>query len=383
LAQDALAAADLDVLVVLDNAIDPFVAALLHSRAAPVQVVVMGAGSGHLQTQGLRDSVDFMVLGDGETPSQAQDLVAEQVVRLGDIGTFFAPMAPVTRAEMFNASAMHSLFASRNYYIVPRMLVALHPAMDELFEAVLTADQDAVVICLFEPLQLLWLEKVRARLNSTLGVNATRVKFVSRMHRRDLWALMTAAAVVLDTFPVGMGVLAVEAAFIGAPVVTVAGAQPLRQPAHAVARRLGLENELVAQSVPQAAGMAVAIATNMSLRFHVRSALLQRSSALAWTEDPNLPPVKDTRTGAALSPAEEAVFAAVDATDEQFLQAGLASSADVAARLRSRHLAESDGLGTLSDWLRFLGRVGWRAAVARREHLSEPVPLGSLLGSKW
>lgn len=379
LAQDALASADLDVLVVLDNAIDPFVAALLQSRVAPVQVAVLGAGSGHFQTQGLPHSIDFLVIGDGEAAAAAQDHVAEQLVRLGDVGTFFAPIAAVTRAEMFNASAVHSLFANHNYYVVPRMLLALHPAMDELLAAILKADPQAVVVAVFEPLQLLWLERVRARLIATLGNAASRVRFVARMHRRGLWALMTAASVVLDTFPVGMGVLAVEAAFIGAPVVTLEQAQPVRRPAAAVARRLGLEESLVAHNVSHAAALAVAIATDMPLRFHLRSALLQRAESLIWPDDPHLPPLQQPDPGS-LTPGDEPVFAAVEATDAQFAEAGLMTSAALRAKLASRRLAEFDGEGTLTDWLRFLGRVGRRAAAARREHLSETVPVGALLG---
>ena len=63
------------------------------------------------------------------------------------------------------------------------------------------------------PAAQLWLEKLRARLrgNPRIGKQHRRVRFSKKMQQGDLWTLMTSADVVLDTFPVGMGVVAMEA----------------------------------------------------------------------------------------------------------------------------------------------------------------------------
>lgn len=48
-----------------------------------------------------------------------------------------------------------------------------------------------------------------------------RVRYVPEMPQRDLWALLSNADVVLDTFPVGMGSTALETLALGVPVVTL------------------------------------------------------------------------------------------------------------------------------------------------------------------
>lgn len=371
-AQRALADADLDVLVVLDNAIDPFVAALLQSRSAPVQVAVMGAGSGHLLSPGLADSVDYLVVGDEEAHDTAASGVAEQLVRLGGLGTFFAPMHPVTRGEMFNASARLALFASRNYYVVPRLLPAMHPDFDGALARILSADPNGVIFALFEPLQTLWLEQVRARLLRSLGKeDAARVRFVPRMARRQLWAVLTAASVVLDTFPVGMGVLAMECAFVGAPVVVLPELQPLRSPSAALMRRLGVAEWLVADSLDDFAAKAVHVATNRSLRGFLRAELLLRSRRLPWPFDPDLGLLSAPLAAASTAPEDRAVFEELLAEDS-----GAAHAAS---------MAMSDAEGTLGDWLQFLGRTGRDPARVRSgSSATDQVVLGALgLGGGW
>jgi predicted O-linked N-acetylglucosamine transferase (SPINDLY family) len=63
--------------------------------------------------------------------------------------------------------------------------------------------------CLFK----LWLEQLRARFKQhpVLGKVWRRVRFTKKLQQRELWTLMLSADVVLDTFPVGMGIVALEA----------------------------------------------------------------------------------------------------------------------------------------------------------------------------
>jgi len=357
-AQRALAAADLDVLLVLDNAVDPFVASLLQARSAPAQVAVLGAGSGHLLTQGLADSVDMLVVADDEAHDDAASLTHEQLVRVGALGTFFSPMAPVSRREMFEASARLSLFASRSYYVIPRLLPALHPGMDAVVRRILEADPSAVVVALYEPLQTLWLARLRTRLAASLGPSGLeRVRIIPKMPRRQLWALLTAASVVLDTFPVGMGVLATECAHIGAPVVTLPSAQHARSPAAAVAARLGVEGLLVAADADDMARKAVAVASNRTLRFMLRAALLSRAPTLEWTGDPDLG-APEAGNGSAVG-GDAAVFAGIHASDEDLEAAGVRP-----VGLKTGQ-DEDEARGTIKDWLNLLGRAGRRPAEER------------------
>jgi predicted O-linked N-acetylglucosamine transferase (SPINDLY family) len=58
----------------------------------------------------------------------------------------------------------------------------------------------------------LWLEKLRRRLKRDPVINAaySRVRFAKKLSAREMAVLMKVADVVVDTFPVGMGVAALE-----------------------------------------------------------------------------------------------------------------------------------------------------------------------------
>jgi tetratricopeptide (TPR) repeat protein len=332
-AQQALAGAHLDVLVVADNEIDPLVATLLQARVCPSQVYVPGYGSGHLGTTGLPDSIDAAVAADDELLDHAPGSLAEQLVRVGEIGTYFHLPALVSQQEMFNASAGIGMFARFHHVTIPRFLLFWSPKMDRLVRRVLELDPAAVVIGLYEPQQTVWLEKTKNRLANSLGESlAGRVRFVQRMERRRLFGLLAASVAVLDTFPVGMGVLAMECASIGAPVVSIPSEQRVRSPSAAVARRLGLEQHLVGGSIEAAAELTVKLATDVSHRRWVRSVLLRQSEQLEWTDDEWIPPRN-------LTVPEDHVFGDI---------------AKTVSLPPGRHEVNA----TLGEWLQLLGRMG-------------------------
>ena len=157
-----------------------------------------------------------------------------------------------------------SLFGSRHLYLVPRMLMSIHPAFDGVIRAILVADPLAEIMIMYEVQQevrgaspcltvlhrlcpslrawhavpccgsvlclgccchcvwgvdtgrmrrQLWLEKLRRRLKSDPDIRLAyrRVRFAKKLPEREMLTLMKVAEVIVDTFPVGMGIAALEA----------------------------------------------------------------------------------------------------------------------------------------------------------------------------
>jgi len=111
--------------------------ALLHARMAPVQVLLYGSQSSLALTSGLPASVDYIGSGDALAGLGWDRAVSEQSVRVGALGLFAAPLRPPTVKEHWDAVSKAGLLDGTRYVLIPRPLVALHPAMDEAIGAVL------------------------------------------------------------------------------------------------------------------------------------------------------------------------------------------------------------------------------------------------------
>jgi hypothetical protein len=106
-----------------------------------------------------------------------------------------------------------SLFGSRRLYLIPRTLMAIHPTFDVVIRELLLRDSQAEVMMMFDGAQELWLEKLRRRLKAdpVIKQHYRRVRFTKKLSERDMLALLKVADVVVDTFPIGMAVTAMEA----------------------------------------------------------------------------------------------------------------------------------------------------------------------------
>jgi hypothetical protein len=63
-------------------------------------MVYFGSVGSHLLSLGLPDTVDYFVTGDATTPPALQHTVAEQLVRLGDVGMFHYRPARFSEKEV-------------------------------------------------------------------------------------------------------------------------------------------------------------------------------------------------------------------------------------------------------------------------------------------
>lgn len=341
-----IAQQQLDVFIASDPGIQPEMYSLLFSRMAPVQIALWGSDKAHTLTLGLPDSVDYFVVGDGASDDKMQEQLLEQGVRLGEIGTYFTKLVPVSAEERFSAVTKHGLLDARHMYLCPQTLNGIHPLFDDAIVGILARDPAGEVLMLYEEGQELWLAKTRIRLQAHAHMTDDifqRIRFTKEFlpssypERR---ALMSASEVVLDTFPVGIGIPALEALEVGTPVITLPSKQPLTRLTAAALQRLGV-TELVATSMQDYVEKAVTLATDAAVRRRVKLTLMARRSLLEW-DDRFVQSVRNTSA----SPT-----AAVQDADVQ-----ASSTAHLAAMAKQGY--SDPAAGTLLDWVRFIGRAG-------------------------
>jgi len=108
------------------------------------------------------------------------------------------------------------------------------------------------------------------------GIAADRIEFVGLVTRRAYLERYRDVDIALDTFPFGGGTTTFYALWMGVPVVTLAGPNPLQRAGFSIAMNLGLP-ELVADSEDEFGTRAVSLATNLphlgTLRAELRSRL--------------------------------------------------------------------------------------------------------------
>ena len=106
-----------------------------------------------------------------------------------------------------------------NVYLCSQTLMKFHPSFDAALHGITAADPDAVVVITYNSNQVMWKRVLESRI-----ANA-RVVFVESMEKAKFYRLLRGAAVVLDTFPFGGGVTALETFAAGNVIVSWPGAQ--------------------------------------------------------------------------------------------------------------------------------------------------------------
>ncbi len=116
------------------------------------------------------------------------------------------------------------------------------------------------------------------------GVASARIEFVSRVPLPEYLALYHRADIGLDTFPYTGGATTCDAAWMGVPVVTLAGNRPFARSGASILTNLGLA-ELVTESVDCYIGAAIALAEDRPRLERLRPELRPRMRASPLTDE--------------------------------------------------------------------------------------------------
>lgn len=253
-ARRRIAAANMDVLVFADVGMEPFSVSLASSRLARVQC----AWWGHPVTTGSK-SVDYFLSLDTEI-DDAYEEYTEQLVRLDAVNT--APFAQVLDLSV-NASRAHLVEEpdpGGALYLVLGRLFKLHPDFDAALLDILSRDPTGVVVLVAEAqrpvTRRLW------RRLETYGKNLDRLRIVDYWNYVDALSLAT---VVLDTFPYGGCLTALDAVSNSKPFVTLPSHLLRGRFASSIYRQMGF-SDLVAQNRSHFVDLALRVARDSDFR---------------------------------------------------------------------------------------------------------------------
>lgn len=211
--RQALAAADLDVLIFADVGMDALTSTLAFSRMAPIQAATWG----HPETTG-SPHIDYFLSGTLLDPQDAREQYTETLVRLPELGTYYErPETPAIRPRSF-----WGLDAASHLYLCPQTLFKFHPRFDATLARILNDDPQAVLAVIAGRVPE-WTRRLQERWRETIPGAERRIRFLPAQPRCDFLSLLKAADVVLDTHPFCGGNTSYEAFAVGKPVVTCAG----------------------------------------------------------------------------------------------------------------------------------------------------------------
>ncbi|HEY1065512.1 MAG TPA: hypothetical protein VGE52_05365, partial [Pirellulales bacterium] len=266
-----LRASDVDVLYYWEVGTDSLNYFLPFYRPTPYQI----AGWGWPSTAG-HTRVDAYYSSEWLEPADGDTHYVEKLVRLPASPTFYhRPPAPpvVSVREKFG------LGEGTRVYFCAQNLRKLQPAFDLVLTELLRRDLDARLLLLCDE-QPTITEQFRARLTAAAPEVASRWRCVPRMPRPEYLSLTAGCDVLLDTPGYGGGAnTALDAAAVGAPVVTWTGKYHRGRWQSAVNSRLGVE-ELNVASAEAYLETCDAVARDAARRRSLSERILSRADAL-------------------------------------------------------------------------------------------------------
>jgi len=202
---------DLDFLLLPEVGMDTATYALAFHRLAPVQATFWG----HPVSQGI-PSIDYIITSDLFEPLEGGldfDRYTEQHILLDGLTTYFPrPPLPPLSSTGGPPGATYSLPPDANIYLIGQTLQKFHVNFDESLEAIASQDPLACFVITYSVTQKLWRVHLEARMRRRFGKERAdqSVVFVPSLPRAEFYRLLQQAAVVLDPYPFGGGVTALE-----------------------------------------------------------------------------------------------------------------------------------------------------------------------------
>jgi CRISPR-associated protein Csy1 len=274
-----LAADRLDAIVYPEVGMTPMTYLLAALRLAPLQC----AAWGHPVTTG-SDAIDAYITCAAMEPPDGQSHYVEPLLALPGPGVDY----PMPR-EMADASRTAlGLPGSGRLYACPQSLFKIHPAIDELFAAILEADPDGALLFFQAPARAVTM-RFAARLQRALaarGVPArNQIKFLPRMGGAAFRRVLALSDVVLDTLHWSGGNTSLDAFAAAAPVVTLPGRFMRGRQTAAMLRMMEVE-ALIAGSPEEYVRIALETARDRDRNAALREAIARNRGALFDRPEP-------------------------------------------------------------------------------------------------
>jgi CRISPR-associated protein Csy1 len=267
-----------DVVLYPELGADGFTFALAAQRLARLQACAWG----HPVTSGL-PTVDAFFSCAVMEPLGAAAHYRERLVALPGIGTKYA--APALPAESVPRPAR--LPADGSLYLMPQAIFKWHPDPDRHLVEIVRRDPRARFV-LFElrppsPARLVNERLLRA-LGEVSSHPAEHLIWMPECSRIDYLRINQACSVMVDTAHWSGGNATLDALLCGLPVVTLAGRFMRGRQSSGMLRLLGCE-ELIADSVDELAGIAVALAHDTVRREASSRKIRERLPSVIGSDD--------------------------------------------------------------------------------------------------
>lgn len=228
LARQEIVDLQLDQILYLDLNLDPLTWYLACARLAPIQSMTWGHGI----TSGL-DSIDyFLSTADLDLSPEAY---SEKLIHLPGLMGWWQEQQNPAAANEAEIAAAFDLPTDQRLYLCPQSLYKLHPQFDSCLAGILAADDQAHLV-LIEGLYPEWRQILEQRWSNWL--EPKRIHWLPRLSPEDFLKLLRLGHVMLDPFPFGAGLTAMQAFSVGLGVVTLPGPSLKGRIALAVARQL-------------------------------------------------------------------------------------------------------------------------------------------------
>ncbi len=286
-ARQAVAAAELDLLLYADIGMEALSYYLAFARLAPVQCVTWG----HPVTTGIPAIDYYLSAADWEPPDGARHY-SERLIRLAHPPTYYyRPNEPPGR--------LPGLPEDCTIYACLQTLFKFHPSFDALLAEILRRDPRGRLL-LAEGERASWGQQLRARFARSIPDVAQRIHFLPQLAYGDYLALVARADCLLDTTGFGGGSTSLEAFHLGRPVVTWPGSFMRGRLTYGFYRRMGIL-DTVADSARRYVELAVRLANDRPWRESLQSRITAAAPVLF--EDAGAPVELARFVGAAVAAA--------------------------------------------------------------------------------
>ncbi len=240
--------------------------ALFAGRAAPVQLSWLG----YFATTGT-PNMDYVLMDPWHAPEGCESQFTERILRMPHTRFCFRPIddAPAAALRPPVFERRHITFGSFN------SIAKVNEQVIQAWSRVLHGTKGGRLVLKWRTLADASCRAELAAKFQRAGIGPDRLEFRPASGHAGLLADYGGIDIALDTFPFTGGQTSFEAAWMGVPVVTLAGARPVSRQTLCVLGNLGLE-EFAAQTEEGFVERAIALARDTARLADLRRSLRQR-----------------------------------------------------------------------------------------------------------